>query len=335
MKTAKKICKQLIFIGAAAACAFLLVNLLLLPYYHYTPGIPMDVNATKEIYYPDTEFNTLGEGFSIGRFDKNGYLNDVSDDELENYVLIMGSSHAMGKEVPGGFSFGELLNKEYGIPTYNIAMDGHFFTDNVAGFSAALEQFQRSDAIVIETSLTKFDLDELKGCLTQRPYDVNSTGPAVVEGMGTVARVKSVLKTWFPFRILLTQKINALKATTRECNTGTYDQYKEAVDDVMKLIKEKYDKPVIILYHPTITVDKEGKASAVADDEETKRAFTEACAGNGIIFADMSDMFLKEYENEHVLPHGFMNTSPGTGHLNRTGHRLIAAKLAEIIGTIE
>ena len=70
-----------------------------------------------------------------------------------------------------------------------------------------------------------------------------------------------------------------------------------------------------------------------ADDEETKRAFTEACAENGIVFADMSDMFLEEYESEHMLPHGFMNTSPGTGHLNRTGHRLIAARLAEIIGT--
>ncbi len=333
MRSAKQIFKKLLFIGAASVCAFLLVNLLLLPYYHYTPGIPMDANATKEIYYPGTGFNTLGEGYRIGRFDKNGYLNEVSEDELENYVLIMGSSHAMGKEVPGGHSFGELLNDEYGIPTYNIAMDGHFFTDNVAGFSAALEQFQRSDAVVIETSLTKFDLDELKGCLNQRAYDENSTGPAIVEGMGKVARVKSILKTWFPFRILLTQKINALKATTRECNTGTYDQYKAAVDDVMKLIKKQYDKPVIILYHPTVTVDKEGRASALADDEETKRAFTEACAENGIVFADMSDMFLEEYESEHMLPHGFMNTSPGTGHLNRTGHRLIAARLAEIIGT--
>ena len=40
---------------------------------------------------------------------------------------------------------------------------------------------------------------------------------------------------------------------------------------------------------------------------------------------------IREYEKERKLPHGFMNTSPGTGHLNRTGHKLIAARLAAVL----
>ena len=45
----------------------------------------------------------------------------------------------------------------------------------------------------------------------------------------------------------------------------------------------------------------------------------------------MSDDFIEEYMESSRLPHGFMNTSVGTGHLNRTGHKLIANHLFEVL----
>lgn len=48
----------------------------------------------------------------------------------------------------------------------------------------------------------------------------------------------------------------------------------------------------------------------------------------------MGDAFLKEYEASYEVPYGFSNTSPGTGHLNRTGHRLVAEELYKMIGEV-
>jgi hypothetical protein len=42
---------------------------------------------------------------------------------------------------------------------------------------------------------------------------------------------------------------------------------------------------------------------------------------------DMTGAFTEEYKRSHVLPHGFANTAVGAGHLNKNGHRIIAAEL--------
>ena len=39
--------------------------------------------------------------------------------------------------------------------------------------------------------------------------------------------------------------------------------------------------------------------------------------------------FLQNFEKTKTLPYGFANTTPATGHLNATGHRLIAEALIE------
>ena len=41
----------------------------------------------------------------------------------------------------------------------------------------------------------------------------------------------------------------------------------------------------------------------------------------------VGDDFLREYSETHTVPYGFFNTAPGKGHLNRTGHRILAEAL--------
>nr|MCR5604756.1 hypothetical protein [Lachnospiraceae bacterium] len=319
------IIKDMLKWAAALVTAYLLANIALIPYYHYTPGIPLEVNATNEIYYPGSPYFTTQEGYSYGRFDANGYLNydgkGIGKDYETGNVLLMGSSHTMGKEVPRGCRYCDIINEEYEIPVYNMAMDGHLYPDIVKGFKAALRQFPDPSAIVIETSITEFNIDDLRGSLEQREYDEAHTGEALVSSAGNRARFKSELQTWLPYRILLKQKINALKAEVKEKDTGSEQEYRQALDDTMKLMRSMYDKPIVILYHTSVNVDKTGIAAPAHDNEETVRIFAETCKANDIVFADMSDDFIEEYMESSRLPHGFMNTSVGTGHLNRTGHK--------------
>lgn len=316
--------------AGALALAYILANICLIPYYHYTPGIPLEVNGTHEIYYPGSSFWTAGEGRSSGRFDENGYLNPAGSKE-DDYVLVMGSSHTMGKEVPEGLSYSRILSGEYGIPVYNMSMDGHLYPDIVSGFDAALKQFPDSSCLVIETAFTKFDSGDLKNALDQRKYDEAYTGRVLAGNAQGVTLLKSRIQTWFPYRILLKQKINALKAEEKEHEEMTGEEYLKALDDTMKLMRSVYDKPIVILYHPTLNIDKDGNVSAAVDDEETLKAFESCCKSNDIEFVDMSETFISDYKENLRLPHGFMNTSMGTGHLNRTGHALVAGRLAEVI----
>ena len=50
---------------------------------------------------------------------------------------------------------------------------------------------------------------------------------------------------------------------------------------------------------------------------------------NEIDFINMKQDFLEEYLDDNSLAYGFYNTEMGVGHLNKTGHRVIAKRLLE------
>ncbi len=45
----------------------------------------------------------------------------------------------------------------------------------------------------------------------------------------------------------------------------------------------------------------------------------------------MGARFLREYEENHLLPYGFANSAVGKGHLNRYGHAMIADELYKLM----
>ncbi|MCR4807639.1 MAG: hypothetical protein K5857_08170, partial [Lachnospiraceae bacterium] len=263
-------------------------------------------------------------------FDRNGYVNAPGNADYDEYTLVMGSSHTMGKTVKKGRNFCEILNEQYGIPVYNMAMDGHLYPDYIAGFDAALKQFDRSTAIVMEVNMTGYDIEVLRDALKQREYDPAYVGSNIEGTMSSTDKLKSQIKTWLPFKLLVKQKIDAANATPKELNRGTDEEYFEAVDATMKLMRSKYDKPIIILYHPDLTLDKAGNI-VYTEDETSKQVFIKAAADNDIVFEDISDEFTADYEANHILPYGFMNSAMGTGHINEEGHIIIAKKLNELL----
>ena len=49
----------------------------------------------------------------------------------------------------------------------------------------------------------------------------------------------------------------------------------------------------------------------------------------GIDFIDTGDAFLEHYNKYHELPYGFANTTPGNGHLNEVGHKIMDKKVKQ------
>jgi len=45
----------------------------------------------------------------------------------------------------------------------------------------------------------------------------------------------------------------------------------------------------------------------------------------------MRSVYLDYFHQTGVLPHGFPNTTPGTGHINAIGHRLLAEQLSKTL----
>ena len=103
------------------------------------------------------------------------------------------------------------------------------------------------------------------------------------------------------------------------------DAYTESMTKDIELITSVYDGEIIILFHPSTVIEPDGSLTVVHSD--TDEIFKQICGEYGITVVDMTDKFLSEYEENHVVPYGFSNTSLGGGHFNTDGHRMIAEEL--------
>ena len=69
----------------------------------------------------------------------------------------------------------------------------------------------------------------------------------------------------------------------------------------------------------------------VLSTHATDEVFRQVCQEYGVTLVDMSDRFIREYNNSHEAPYGFNNTTIGKGHFNRTGHRMVAEELLNVL----
>lgn len=95
------------------------------------------------------------------------------------------------------------------------------------------------------------------------------------------------------------------------------------------MIRSQYDGPIVFVYHPNTEIENDGTVKIVRS--QTLDIFKEVCAGTNIDFIDTGDAFLEHYNKYYELPYGFSNTTPGSGHLNEVGHKIMADAIIDYL----
>lgn len=327
----------------AGVLAFVIVNLMTFIYNRPVGWIDRSNSATEYIWNPNRTIIHANEGFGIYQSDDNGYLN-AGDLIEKNYILILGASHTQGKEIMYGKRFSDLLNEKYRnlgiiksdeLLAYNLGADGHYLPSIVSGFSATVNEFPNSRAIVIEIGAVDFDIEELNEAVNHsREFDSKETGKNIVKTLSLSKKVSMTIKEWCP----IIMQLKSQKALLDEAgdlaspNDGMADsihnnkEYGEALSGALRFMRSKFDGEIFIVYHPTVKIEC-GVFSV--EKSEAIEFFADICVSNEVHFIDMTDRFIREYNDGYIVPYGFWNTEMGEGHLNAEGHRMIAEELWE------
>ncbi len=265
-------------------------------------------------------------------------------------MLVLGSSHTQGKEVESGKRYTDILNdllctannKTRSLEVYNMGADGHHYPDLVSGFEAAIKEFPESSCVVLETGSTDFEIEELKAALTSRSYDDTQTGSQLAGSMSTSLKAKAFMKESFPLILCLKNKVSnsdirfngafgLFNSITTPPSDMPYDEdaYYHAVKATVEKMAHIYDGKIVIMYHHAMNLNCDG--SLEKDNEKTYDAFKRAVEDAGAVFLDLQNAFLQAYDRYDVLPYGFNNTSPGTGHMNQYGHQIAALELYTVL----
>lgn len=316
----------------ALVTGFLIVNALCF-FYSWQPGwLNTPRGASSSVWRPGAVVVQGTEGYGITRVDENGYLNPPAP-LAERYVLMMGSSHTQGKEIPSRQRYGSVVNDYFSgdsgeLVAYNIASDGHYLPSLIWYFQAAMTAFPEAGAVTIEIGSTDCRARELHDSLNQTVYDPADSA-AGFEILGPAGRLKTALKESFPLLGLLKKNLETLRARAAEEAEDVYD-YEEELDVALALIRSEFDGPIAFVYHPTTKIQPDGTLKLGYND--SWEIFCRLCEKHRIDVIDAGPRFLQAYEDSRTLPYGFANTTPGSGHLNSLGHKILAE---EIISYLE
>lgn len=349
----KKTIKTLLSWCLAAVISLLLANLISFFYRSGAGSIPRENAFSSSIRTPNSRMVRGSEGYGINHVDENGYLNDDTLPLKDDYILMMGSSHAEGLQVMQKDSMVSVLNRmlDPGERTvYNLGTAGYTLPLIIEGFPAALEEFPHAKAVMIEISQLAFSADELTQAMDQTKYDPASAGPALMNSLDAGRRLRNKMLELVPLISLLRQQIDSMDFNLNDAfgikdfleaqKTAPAPETAQAIDaeaaaakeaaafssalnQSFALLRAEFAGPIILLYHSGVAMQPDGSL-VIARDMRYYDAYAAACKQNGIVFVDPGDAFLQAFEKDCSVPYGFSNTTMLTGHLNRLGHKIVA-----------
>ncbi|MBQ6268249.1 MAG: hypothetical protein IJK64_10830 [Clostridia bacterium] len=314
--------------------AFLILTLFCFFYYNVPVHCENNEGTTDYKWEPHVFFSRGTEGFAWGKTNNEGFTDLFAySDDVDVDVLIMGSSHMEAFQVAMDESLAGQLNERMGDRTvYNIGISGHNFLTCCGNLEAALERYSPS-YLIIETEDCLFSDEALTDAVNGTTAEIPSHAGGI---LGLLQKNQYLRLLYAQFMNFKGEQVGdadfatpAAQApeTVEESNNG---ELLSALLQKISGIAREHNAALIIMYHPGIAIDFDGTmritGSSLASDQ-----LGALCRENGIHYLDMRDRFLSEYEKDHTLPYGFVNTSVGTGHLNKRGHAMIADELYKLI----
>lgn len=290
-------------------------------------------NSTDYKYESNKFYSKATEGIAFGHTNNDGFNNELDLGEKDIDILLMGSSQEEAFNVKTSESTAAQLNRLFGnnYYTYSIAHSSQTLPYFVRNLESALKTYKPKSYVLFEVQSILITPEIAQNAL-------NNTLERLSSAKGIAADLQKV-----PYLKVLYHQFNdykALKATptiagSDNTNTAT-DEYTQNIDGLMQKIEElcaKYNVTPIIYYQPHLSLNNDKTVNVLNIDTPLNEisgfynSYVSLCQKHNITFIDMTDDFLKNYNEKQILPHGYCNTKVGVGHLNAEGHRIIAERL--------
>lgn len=320
-----------------AIIALLILSALTMFYYNY--GIRKTNPSGATDYVWENHFYSVGyEGHAMGFTDSNG-LNNAFPHQDEIDILVMGSSQMEARNVPQKRCTTYLLNtymKENNVNlyAYNIGVEGHTLYTLVKNLESALNEYKPQSYVILETKITDLDIDKMQAVINGTYERTPAYDSGMVYYLQKIPYLRLIHKQISNYNVsrILVNDLEEQGSSAISNEENYYDTLDSFISLIDERCKQKGCKP-IIFFIPEISVSEEGIEFDY--DYEKLKLFKKSCYDNNIEFVDLSERYLKEYNESFILPYGFNNTRVGNGHLNSFGHQLVAEELYKKIVSME
>lgn len=316
--------------------AMIILNLVACVYRGGLPTIADETMSTSYRYVPNSYYTCMTEGFSFGVYDKNGYNNAYPAQEAIDY-LFLGPSHVEAKQVMPTqnmvYDLNDYLNSGGGSGyAYNIGVNAERLPTCVNRLRHAIDTYHPQKAVIFVTSSLNYSETVIQQALGETRIGENNYS----SGYGLIGFLKRLPYT----RLIAIQRhamardmTDDMDDTETSISLSEFEpvSYTERITPLIeKAATDAEGLSVVIVYHPSVSILSDGSMITDGNDEMIQ-SFRKLCKANQVLFLDMSERFLREYNESYTVPYGFANTSAWSAHLNRYGHEMIAEEIYKLL----
>lgn len=327
---------------AAVLAAILTVNLLCAGLYALPAKSSVAGKPTPDVWEANRPVILGTEGYGVNRTDRYGYNNpDGILEHADGYALALGSSHTQAFNVNRKDNYCSVYNryaKEHGKPLlYNVGMDANNFADIVKHFPAAVGMFPDAAYILMETPYFTFTAEELSDALRMEEYRPDPEKTGVFGKLYDFAQSQPLLRLlvrqWMDSRAAGSNRpflAGSARDDAPDRDMISWTEYERLLDACFAALRQTTDKPLLLMYHRPVTVTASGGeiAAESIDGKPVLPLVEQLCAKYDMALIVPDEAYLDNYRTNHTLPYGFANSVYGQGHLNKTGHALLADCIA-------
>ena len=327
----------------AGVISVVLLSLFSLVYYNPPIATEQPDSVTNFRFIPNKNWTFMLEGVGFGKTDNLGYNNAYYADCSDPDIVFIGSSHIEALQVPQDANCVYILNQMFdnddavdnNFKCINLGVSGHSFEISASNFKYVADKFPNSKYIILETSNVEFSPDVLDDIIAEKFH-------TPIEKKGFIAENAQKI----PFIRLMYKKFNesAVAKQTAPANDNPVQKdepdmnvYIEKMSTILggiyHLSAEKGIEPIILL-HERFWEDKDGNIETEMN-KTYKDAFVKCCEDNGVKVIDANPDMISAYKENFEFSYGFSNSTPGAGHLNKTGHRIMAENIYRKINEME
>ena len=281
----------------------------------------------------------MTEGFAWLKLDEYGFNNTSENAEKAMNegidILLMGSSHMEAMQVSQNENLGTILNERLEMfNTYNIGMSGHDVYRVMDNVDIAVNYYNPKKYLLIEIGEIKLDIEEMMSVIDGTAKKIPSYDSGIVYQLQKIPSIKWIYKSldeWMSqSKTVLEKKSDTFAVENTVLQETSYEAVLEQFLELCKQACEQTGCTPMIFYHQQAEILSDGEI-AFPTDKEYLELFANICDKKGIRFVDMTPAFVSSYEESKCLPHGFVNTYVGSGHVNAHGHRVFADELIKVI----
>lgn len=333
---AGKVLKYFIKLAISGILALIILSAFCLIYFNPPMTIPQPEEYSNSKSIPDRFWINMREGFAYGRTNAEGYNDAAATDTSAPLLAFVGSSHTVAIQIQQEESFAQLTEnmlREDGNPAndiecINVASGGQAFNSSISNLEYLAKSFDNLKYVVIETSFLSYSEEQLAK-MVNGDYHVSPSGKNVIyEAAQSIPYLRLLANQ---YRSYIDNAANApAAAPTVEPDYASYERGFRIAAEKMASIADEYGFELIILHHSNPSMNSELNMES-GHSPQFLDIHKRCCEDNGIRFVDVCEMFARHYNESYEYAYGFANTKPNTGHLNVTGHRIIAQALYEEI----